>query len=128
MSYRVIAAMCLGTFLTVGCVATGNNVMKDQSHQSIESVVIKNKTTKQEVQKHFGSADRVSFTDSGNEIWTYTYSKSKPMARNFIPYNFFSLGENTETKEMVILFNSQGVVLNYTYREAANQTRSGIMK
>ena len=95
--------------LMTGCVTSGNVAMKEQTQQ-------------------FGSADAVSFTDSGNEVWTYRHSKSKPMARNFIPYNFFSLGDNTKTKELVILFDTKGVVTNYTFRETANQSKYGVMQ
>ncbi|MGP1607617.1 MAG: hypothetical protein ACTTGU_05670 [Moraxella sp.] len=102
--------------------------MKEQTQQSIDSAIQKGKTTKQEVTQKFGSADAVSFTDSGNEVWTYRHSKSKPMARNFIPYNFFSLGDNTKTKELVILFDTKGVVTNYTFRETANQSKYGVMQ
>lgn len=76
----------------------------------------------------FGSADSVSFTDGGNEVWTYRHSKSKPMARNFIPYNVFSQGANIQTKELVVLFDGQGVVTNYTFRETANQSKIGLVE
>lgn len=114
--------------LMTGCVTSGNIAMKEQTQQSIDSAIQKGKTTKQEVTQKFGSADAVSFTDSGNEVWTYRHSKSKPMARNFIPYNFFSLGDNTKTKELVILFDTKGVVTNYTFRETANQSKYGVMQ
>lgn len=114
--------------LMTGCVTSGNVAMKEQTQQSIDSAIQKGKTTKQEVTQKFGSADAVSFTDSGNEVWTYRHSKSKPMARNFIPYNFFSLGDNTKTKELVILFDTKGVVTNYTFRETANQSKYGVMQ
>lgn len=114
--------------LMTSCVTSGNVAMKEQTQQSIDSAIQKGKTTKQEVTQKFGSADAVSFTDSGNEVWTYRHSKSKPMARNFIPYNFFSLGDNTKTKELVILFDTKGVVTNYTFRETANQSKYGVMQ
>ncbi len=123
---RLIVSSFLAVFLMVGCASTGNVAMKEQSQQSIESAIIKGKTTKQQVVEKFGAADSVSFTDSGNEVWTYRHSRSKPMARNFIPYNFFSLGENIQTKELVILFDTKGVVSNYTFRETANQSKSGL--
>lgn len=123
---NICAAALAATLLLAGCTSTGNVAMKGQSQQSIDSVVVKGKTTKQDITRAFGSADHVSFTDSGNEIWTYRHSKSQPMARNFIPYNIFSLGENIQTKELVILFDSKGVVSNYTFRETANQAKLGL--
>lgn len=121
----IFASLAVTLFMT-GCVSTGNVAMKQQTQRSIDAQIVKGKTTKQEVTNMFGSADSVSFTDSGNEVWTYRHSKSKPMARNFIPYNFFSQGQNTQIKELVILFNVNGLVSNYTFRETANQTKAGI--
>lgn len=122
--YIVLAAVAALTL--TGCASTGNVAMKEQNQQTIEQVITKGQTTKQDIAKHFGLADSVSFTDSGKEIWTYRHSRSKPMARNFIPYNFFSLGENIQTKELVILFDDKGVVSNYTFRETANQSKAGL--
>ncbi|UNU72707.1 outer membrane protein assembly factor BamE [Moraxella nasovis] len=123
----MVVGMLTALTLTA-CVSTGNISMKEQSQQSIDSKIIKGKTTKQEIANLFGHADAVTFTDSGKELWTYAYSRSKPKARNFIPYNFFSLGDNVQTKELVVLFDTQGVVSNYTFRETANQTRYGIVE
>lgn len=123
---RSLAMAGLVAVLATGCATSGSVAIKDQTQQSIDSVIVKSKTTKQEVLNRFGAADSVSFTDSGNEIWTYRHSRSKPMARNFIPYNVFSLGDNVKTKELVILFNANGVVSNYTFRETDNQAKFGI--
>ena len=123
---RFAVTALLAAFLVTGCVSTGNDAMKEQNQQTIEQTIIKGKTNKQEISSRFGSADSISFTDSGNEIWTYRHTRSKPMARNFIPYNFFSLGENIQTKELVILFDSKGIVSNYTFRETANQSKAGL--
>lgn len=123
---QYIVAAVLTALVLTGCASTGNIVMKEQNQQTIEQVITKGQTTKQDIATHFGSADSISFTDSGKEIWTYRHSRSKPMARNFIPYNFFSFGENIQTKELVILFDSEGVVSNYTFRETANQSKAGL--
>ncbi|MGK8266037.1 hypothetical protein [Moraxella nonliquefaciens] len=97
---RFAATALLAAFLVTGCVSAGNVAMKEQNQQTIEQTIIKGKTNKQEIFGRFGSADGVSFTDSGNEIWTYRHTRSKPMARNFIPYNFFSLGKIYRPKNL----------------------------
>lgn len=125
---RNITPVILTTVLLVGCVSTGNVSMKEHTQDSIDTVIVKSKTTKQEVLAYFGAANSSSFTDSGNEIWTYRYDYSKPMARNFIPYNVFSMGENTQTKELVILFDDKGIVKNYTFRQTATQSKAGLIK
>lgn len=124
-----IAVVAVATLAITGCMSTGNTVMKAQTAASIAQEIVNGKTTKQQVSEKFGSADSVSFTDSGNEVWTYRHSKSKPMARNFIPYvGLFSSGSNTQTKELVILFDKKGVVTNHTFRETANQSKAGILE
>lgn len=129
MNYmRAIMLSVAITVLSVGCASVGNVAIKEQSQQTIENSITKGKTTKQDVINAFGSADSVSFTDGGNEVWTYRHSKSKPMARNFIPYNVFSQGANIQTKELVVLFDGQGVVTNYTFRETANQSKIGLVE
>lgn len=129
MNYmRAIMLSVAITVLSVGCASVGNVAIKEQSQQTIENSITKGKTTKQDVINTFGSADSVSFTDGGNEVWTYRHSKSKPMARNFIPYNVFSQGANIQTKELVVLFDGQGVVTNYTFRETANQSKIGLVE
>lgn len=129
MNYmRAIMLSVAITMLSVGCASVGNVAIKEQSQQTIENSITKGKTTKQDVINAFGSADSVSFTDGGNEVWTYRHSKSKPMARNFIPYNVFSQGANIQTKELVVLFDGQGVVTNYTFRETANQSKIGLVE
>lgn len=129
MNYMRTMILSVGiALLSVGCVSVGNVAMKEQSQQTIEQNIIKGKTTKQNIMDAFGSADSVSFTDGGNEVWTYRHSKSTPMARNFIPYNFISQGSNIQTKELVILFDSKGVVSNYTFRQTANQSKVGLVE
>lgn len=124
-----VAVAVVVTLGVSGCVSTGNTVMKTQTTDTIANAIVNGKTTKQQVASVFGSADNVSFTDSGNEVWTYRHSKSKPMARNFIPYvGLFSSGANIQTKELVILFDKNGVVTNHTFRETANQSKAGILE
>lgn len=123
---RSLAVATVVAVMATGCATSGNVAMKEQTQQTIDNVIVKGKTTKQDISNKFGSADNVSFTDSGNEVWTYRHSRSKPMARNFIPWNVFSVGDNVKTKELVILFDAKGVVSNYTFRETNNQSKFGV--
>lgn len=110
-----------------GCASSGNQMIKDQTQTSIAGQIKDGVTTKDQVQSNLGSPSTVSFTDSGNEIWTYKYSHATSHAQNFIPIvNLFARGADVDTKELVILFNSDSVVTKYTMRESQNVVKAGI--
>ena len=124
--YQTLAAVALLALLG-GCATAGNERMKDQTQASMAQQLTEGKTTKSEVIPALGNADNVSFTDSGNEIWTYRYSRATPHAQNFIPVvSLFSRGADVKTKEVVILFNKDGIVSKYTMRETENSVKSGL--
>ena len=85
------------------------------------------KTTTADVRAHLGAPDETSFTDSGNEIWKYVHVKSTAKGVNFIPVvNIFASGANQEKKEIVLLFNQQGVLVNYTMNTTQGEVRQGV--
>ncbi len=121
-------ALCLfGAVQLTGCASYGNQKIKDQTQASISQTLTEGKTTKDEVKTALGNADAVSFTDSGNEIWTYKFTKQTPHARNFIPVvNWFSRGADRKTKEVVIMFDKNNIVSKYTMRESEDVIKAGI--
>ena len=122
----IVAAM-LGVALISGCASAGNERMKNQTQSSVASQMTEGTTTKAQVETNLGSPSAVSFTDSGNEIWTYKYAHATSHARNFIPVvNLFTRGADVDTKELVILFNRDSVVTKYTMRESQNVVKAGI--
>lgn len=124
--YQTLAAVAVIALLG-GCATAGNEKMKDQTQASMAQQLTEGKTTKQEVQAALGNADSVSFTDSGNEIWTYRHSRATPHAQNFIPVvSLFSRGADVKTKEVVILFSKEGIVSKYTMRETENTVKAGL--
>ena len=51
------------------------------------------------------------------------------MGRNFIPYaNMFSSGANIESKELVIFFDKNGVVQNYSMEQSKSEVKQGILR
>lgn len=125
-SARVGLGLVLMTALGA-CATMGNEKMKDQTQSSISQQVKEGKTTKSDVVSALGSATSVSFTDSGNEIWTYKYARATSQAQNFIPIvNLFSQGADVKIKELVIMFDKNGVVSKYTLRETQDVLKAGI--
>lgn len=117
MKHLSLLLLSASLFL-VGCSSSGSSVMKTLDLSEVKKEVIEGKTTKDEVQTKFGSADTVSFTDGGNEIWTYSYKSATSHATNYIPVvNWFNTGYDIQAKEMIILFNQDNIVQRLTVRE-----------
>ena len=124
ISSILIATFSLGL---VGCASVGNESMRNENSQSIDSKITKGTTTKEQIRSTFGNADKTSFTDSGNEIWTYVLSKATSKAINFVPIvGLFTGGADVEKKELVILFDQNSIVKNYTFSETKTEVKRGI--
>ena len=124
---RYALLLCL-IFSLTACASAGNTRLKAMPQPDILAQVREGETTKAQIEAMFGSANSVSFTDSGNEIWTYFYSKATSHAINFVPYaNIVSRGADVETKELIILFDTNGVVRKRTVRDTTTVVKSGIV-
>jgi len=116
----------IGIATLAGCVSSGNPRLRPETNTSIQQQ-IKQGTTQFQVRAALGEPQWKSFTDSGDEVWTYRYSRSTPRARNFIPVvTLFSRVRDVQTKELVILFTQTGVVSRYDLHEAHTVWRAGI--
>ncbi|AEJ00201.1 lipoprotein [Nitrosomonas sp. Is79A3] len=113
--------------ILTACTTVGNKQMENQTEGSISQFIVKGKTTKLEVTARFGIATSTSFTDSGNEIWRYNYARSTPHAISFIPFvRLVSSGADVAKKELVIMFNKEHVVSEYTMKESEVVVKSGM--
>lgn len=123
---RIAVLACTALILS-GCVTMGNERIKGQTQESVASNIVEGKTTKAEVVAAYGDAASVGFTDSGNEVWNYTYTRAVPTPQTFIPIvGLFTAGANTTTTGLVILFNREGIVSKYTMRETQGVMKHGI--
>ncbi|WP_261119026.1 META domain-containing protein [Serratia ficaria] len=122
---KKIAVAAMVAFLLAGCASSGNRSIERETQATIQSKIEKGVTTKAEVKRHFGDPMSVSFTDGGNEVWSYTLAKVKIDGKTFIPfYGLFHNGSKTNTKQLVILFKND-VVEKYTMSESSIDTKSG---
>ena len=123
----LIGGMAIVALLLAGCATSGNEKLKDHTQSSISQRITEGKTTKNEVTAALGLPAAVSFTDGGNEIWTYKHARATPQAQNFIPFvGLISSGADVKTKELVLMFNKDGVVTKYTMRETEEVVKSGL--
>jgi len=110
-----------------GCVASGSPWLRNETDAGIQQEIKQGTTTELQVRATLGEPQWQGFTDNGNEVWTYRYSRSTPRARNFIPIvTLFSRVRDVKSKELVILFTQAGVVSKYDLHEAQSVWRAGI--
>lgn len=121
LSFVIVAALA-------GCASVGNQQLRNETQESLSQKIEKGVSTKADVQARLGSADNTSFTDAGNEIWTYRHIRSTAKAVNYIPVaNWFAGGSNQDKRELVVLFDENGVVKNYTYSATQGEVRTGVI-
>jgi outer membrane protein assembly factor BamE (lipoprotein component of BamABCDE complex) len=124
---KKFAVVFLGVALAA-CSSSGNQVLKNANDSTVSQQITKGTSTKADVRKYYGDPTHTSFTDAGNEIWTYTYTKGQVKAENFIPIvSLFSNGVDVDKKELVILFDSNGVVKNYSMQISKEEVKGGIV-
>lgn len=111
-------------FLSFFYLSCTNNYIynKNLSTYTIESSVVENQTTQQEIKNIFGKPYLVDVNNQGNTVWTY-----HDITINSPGYNSFSAsfraGKGSRSRDnhnpqykWVIIFNSDGVVINSDVR------------
>jgi len=122
------ALALIGSLALAGCASAGNQSLKDQNEASVSSKLTRGVSTKGDVQKVFGDPEDVSFTDSGNEIWHYSYAKAQAKAVSFIPYvNLLKSGSDVDKTTLVVLFDKQGIVTNFTIANSKEEISYGLI-
>ncbi|MBO0753809.1 MAG: outer membrane protein assembly factor BamE, partial [Bradyrhizobiaceae bacterium] len=122
-SCAVLLSAALG-----GCASSGNESIADASPQSVASQLVKGKTRQAQVRDLYGDPSKTSFTDSGNEIWEYEFSRMTSKPTNFIPYvNLVQSGAEGDKKTLVIFFNQAKVVQQYTLSTSKVDVSRGLI-
>ena len=76
----------------------------------------------------YGDPLKTSFTDSGNEIWEYEFSRLHSKPTNFIPYvNLVYSGAEGDKKSLVIFFDKRKVVQQYTISTSKVDVSQGLI-
>ena len=120
------AAAVLAAALLAGCASAGSEALSRQSSTSLQQHIQKGVTTKAQVQAILGQPQSVSF-NGGDEQWTYNFAHATPTAVDFVPVvNLFVHHADVDHKMLVILFDKNGVVQNYSYTHGQSIVHSGI--
>jgi len=114
--------------ILAGCASTGNETLRSETEASVQKKIVEGKTTKGDVKGMFGSPLKTSFTDAGQEIWTYEFSKVSDDAVSYIPIvNLFGASASGTKKELVVMFDKVGVVQRYAMSESAVKQKTGLL-
>jgi len=110
----IAGAIVLAIFLG-GCTSGGNKILKDETSKSASEKIVHGKTTKSEIRAINSDPMETTYTDSGNEIWKYHFTKGHMTATSFIPIvGLFASGTKGKKKELVIFFDQKGVVQRHS--------------
>jgi hypothetical protein len=128
MASRVcLAAIFSFALLGGGCASVGNDSIADATPESVSGQLIKGRTTQNQVRGVYGDPVKTSFTDSGNEIWEYDFSRMHSKPTNFIPYvNLIHSGAEGDKKSLVIFFDKTKVVQQYTVSSSKVDINQGL--
>ncbi|QHI95133.1 hypothetical protein GT348_01465 [Aristophania vespae] len=121
LSFFMTSLLLLGA-----CSSSGNVSIRKETSATIDTKVVDGTTTKDQVRKLFGDPKETSFTDSGHELWKYTFEREQIDATNLIPYyGAFSNGTHGKKKTLTIIFDGDKV-WHHVLSESKVQKHSGI--
>jgi len=124
-----IVGVAVVALIVSGCFSSGNKVLKNATRETVSQKIVKGETTKEQIRAAYGDPVSTSFTDSGNEIWKYQWDKTHSKAINFVPVvNFFVSGAKGKRKELVVFFNQNGIVTNFSISSSKIDTNTGIIQ
>ncbi|HXH63902.1 MAG TPA: outer membrane protein assembly factor BamE [Mariprofundaceae bacterium] len=129
MSRTMAVTLAVAVLALAGCASSGNLVLKDETQKTVAQKIRKGHTTEADIRKIYGDPMETRFTDSGNEIWEYDFVKAHAKAANYIPIvNMFGSGAVGDKKQLVIMFNKDGVVKNYSMSTSKVEENTGLFQ
>lgn len=128
MNRFMISVFFISAFLISGCSTSGNQHLKNETAQSLQSKIIKNKTTKSEIITTLGEPETKTTLDSGNEEWTYSMDNNQFDATTFIPVvGLLTGGSQTQAKTLEIEFKGE-TVSKWTFSENNSKMKTGLIQ
>ena len=123
---RIILALLTILALT-GCASSGNPQLANQTSATVAAHIIRGQTTMAQVRSIYGNPLSTTFTSSGQQVWTYSFTKTHATGADFIPiYNDFEQSAVGRKKSLVIFFNKAGVVQDYSFNSSQVKQHTGV--
>ena len=127
MKKIIVTSFFIAIFSISGCSTSGNQKLKNETSQSLQSKIIKNKTTKTELLTKLGEPDTRTTLDDGNEQWRYFMYNNQFNATTFIPVvGLFTGGSQTQSKTLEIDVKGE-TVSKWTFSTDNNNTKTGVL-
>lgn len=128
MKKFITSAFFISALLISGCSTSGNQHLKNKTSQSLQSKIIKNKTTKSEIITALGEPETKTTLDSGNEEWTYSMDNNQFDATTFIPVvGLLTGGSQTQAKTLEIEFKGE-TVSKWSFSENTSRMNTGLIQ
>jgi outer membrane protein assembly factor BamE (lipoprotein component of BamABCDE complex) len=124
---KIAASVVLACSLA-GCASYGSESIRNETDETLAQKIQKGLTTKAQVRSMLGDPLAVTLTDAGNEQWMYHLASYTPSPINFVPYlNSIAQAGHGQTKNAVLLFDKNGIVMQYTVTSGGQEVRGGIL-
>ena len=116
------------SLVVAGCASSGNESIADATGATVSSQLVKGRTHQTEVRGLYGDPMKTSFASNGNESWEYEFSRMHSKPTNFIPYvNLVHSGAEGDKKSLVVFFDKQKIVQDYTMSTSKVQVSRGLI-
>lgn len=122
MKIRTILAALAVAAVLAGC-AVGNDRLKNMTTSQVATLITDQQTTQAAVVGELGSPNSMHQEADGTKVLEYTWTRQRPSAKNFIPFNVIKEFPTTK-KTLLVWVNDAGVVQKhelsgvfYVYRQ-----------
>lgn len=116
------------TLVLQGCTTAGSTQLNSIEKKELQQRIVKNKSSMQDVLDLIGEPTSTKTTVQDKEVWTYSFSSSRESIPSYIPLiNDFSKGVTNKSKKLIIYFNNNKIVKNYTYSSKNIERNSGYL-
>ena len=128
MNRLIASVFFISVSFNSGCSTSGNQHLKNETSQSLQSKITKNKTTKSEITALLGEPDTRTTLDNGNEEWAYFMNNNQFDATTFIPIvGLLTGGSQTQAKILEIEFKDE-TVRKWTFSENYSKMKTGLIQ
>ncbi|HHH0500169.1 TPA: hypothetical protein ACPZNZ_001697 [Yersinia enterocolitica] len=110
------------------CSSSGNQSLKSETQATLQTKLIKNKTTKSDVIKEFGQPSSTTTSGQGEDIYLYDMNNAKMSVVNVIPIIGMLAGNTkTESRTLSIAFNKNGTVETWRFMSDDRNLNNGFI-
>lgn len=110
--------VCLSAAALSGCAfSSGDAKISNLNSQIVASKIVKNQTTKAEVQGMFGQPEVKTVNSKGDSTWQYVYETATQNAGQALG-DLVGAANGTEVNTIIVIhFNPSGIVTSYNFQK-----------